>query len=164
VGGRRIDRLDEAERTAIRRREIGMVFQSHNLVPTLTAAENVQLPLELNAVVREEAAARAEEQLARLGLGTLCHRYPEELSGGERQRVAVARAIVHRPALVLADEPTGNLDLESARHVVAELESLCRERGVTLVMVTHSLEVAGHADRVLALREGRLVAEEAPSA
>jgi putative ABC transport system ATP-binding protein len=149
--------LDETGRALLRRRRIGFVFQSFNLIPTLTAAENLLLPLELNGVTGTAATARVAECLAAVGLADCGLRFPEELSGGEQQRVAIARALVHLPGLVLADEPTGNLDLETATAVISLLDALCRDSGTTLVMATHSREVIGRADRVLAVRGGRLV-------
>jgi len=149
--------LDESGRALLRRRKIGFVFQFFNLIPTLTAAENLLLPLELNGLTGAAAARRVADRLATVGLGDCERRYPEELSGGEQQRIAIARALVHEPGLVLADEPTGNLDLETATEVIGVLDRLCRETGTTLVMATHSREVIGLADRVLAIRGGRLV-------
>ena len=153
--------LDETGRALLRRRRIGFVFQFFNLIPTLTAAENLQLPLELNGVTGAAATARIADCLAAVGLADAGQRYPEELSGGEQQRVAIARAVVHAPGLVLADEPTGNLDLETATTVITLLDRLCRDTGTTLVMATHSREVIGIADRVFAIRGGCLVEEPA---
>jgi len=160
-GGRRLERMTEAERAAFRRREIGFVFQFFNLIPTLTVAENVMLPLALNGIARTAAAARVNALLAELGLDGAGPRFPEELSGGEQQRVAIARAVAHRPGLVLADEPTGNLDLETAELVLGLLDEACRTCGATLVMATHSREVIGRADRVLTIRHGRLTRTDA---
>src|SRR5687768_11402908 len=153
--------LDETGRALLRRRRIGFVFQFFNLIPTLTAAENLQLPLELNGITGAAATDRVADCLAAVGLADHGQRYPEELSGGEQQRIAIARALVHQPGLVLADEPTGNLDLETATMVIALLDRLCRDTGTTLVMATHSREVIGLADRVFAIRGGCLV--EAPA-
>jgi putative ABC transport system ATP-binding protein len=161
VMGQPISACDESGRAELRRRYIGMVFQSFNLVPTLCAWENVALPLTLLGVALGEARARAQAQLTSLGLAGLAARMPEQLSGGEQQRVAIARAVCHRPPLLLADEPTGNLDLETAVDVVSQLVELGRLHGITLIMATHSLEVAGRADRVLRMVGGRLVAAEA---
>ena len=155
-GERRLDRMSESERAAFRRREIGFVFQFFNLIPTLTVAENVALPLALNGVPKAAAAARVAALLEDLGLAGSGERFPEELSGGEQQRIAIARAIAHEPRLVLADEPTGNLDLETAERVLALLDDVCRRHRTTLVMATHSREVIGHADRVLTIRNARL--------
>ncbi len=153
--------LDETSRALLRRRRIGFVFQFFNLIPTLTAAENLQLPLELNGVTGAAATGRVANSLAAVGLAGYGQRFPEELSGGEQQRVAIARALVHAPGLVLADEPTGNLDLETATTVIALLDRLCRGTGTTLVMATHSREVIGLADRVFAIRGGCLIEEPA---
>ncbi len=157
VEGVPITRLGERERTLFRRHRIGFVFQAFNLIPTLTVEENLRLPLEL--IGRSGSAARADAAaaLAELALADHARAFPDRLSGGEHQRVAVARALVHDPDLVLADEPTGNLDDESARGVLAVLVRLSRERKKTVVVVTHSGDVAALADRVLALRDGRLV-------
>ncbi|HEX7082051.1 MAG TPA: ABC transporter ATP-binding protein [Gammaproteobacteria bacterium] len=154
--GRRLDRMREPERAAFRRREIGFVFQFFNLIPTLTVAENIELPLALNALSKTETQARVAALLDELGLAGSESRFPEELSGGEQQRVAIARAVAHEPALVLADEPTGNLDLETAERVLGLLNETCRRRHATLIMATHSPEVIGLADRVLTIRHGRL--------
>lgn len=151
-----ITRLGESGRALLRRQRIGFVFQSCNLIPTLTVGENLRLPLELNGRRGRSASARVRELLAAVGLAHCQSRWPEELSGGEQQRVALARALVHEPQLVLADEPTGNLDLETATEVIALLDRLCREFGTTLVMATHSREVLGRADRVLTIRQARL--------
>ncbi len=140
--------------TLLRRRRIGLIFQAYNLVPTLSVAENVALPLELNGVT---ATQRVGQWLTRVGLEDFGDAMPEQLSGGEQQRVAVARALVHEPEVIMADEPTGNLDLANAERVVALLDDLCREAGRTLLMVTHSQEVVGLADRLLTIRDGQLV-------
>jgi putative ABC transport system ATP-binding protein len=154
--GRDLSRMNDAERTRFRRQALGFVFQFFNLIPTLTVAENIQLPLALNGCAAHEADARIARLLGDLGLGDCARRYPEELSGGEQQRVAIARALAHRPNLILADEPTGNLDLETAEHVLALLSSTCRESGTTLIVATHSSDVVDIADRVLRIRDARL--------
>jgi putative ABC transport system ATP-binding protein len=155
-GARRLDRMSEVERARLRRREIGFVFQFFNLIPTLTVAENVALPLALNGVGKPETVSRVSGLLAELGIAGSEKRFPEELSGGEQQRVAIARAVAHGPGLVLADEPTGNLDLETAERVLALLDAVCRRHRATLLMATHSREVIGMADRVLTIRGGVL--------
>lgn len=150
--------LTERERTLFRRRHVGFVYQFYNLIPTLTVEENLLLPLELNGrtgAAADEAVARL---LAEVGLADRARAFPDRLSGGEQQRVAVARALVHDPALVLADEPTGTLDAETGRAVLALFERLLRARGKTLVIVTHSKAVTRLADRVLTLEDGRLAA------
>jgi putative ABC transport system ATP-binding protein len=156
IGGQSLSGLSEDGLARLRRREIGFVFQFFNLVPTLTALENLLLPLELLGVDRREARQRAEHWLAAVGLPGRGRSFPEELSGGEQQRIALARALIHRPGLVIADEPTGNLDLETARQVLGLLDDLCRREGTTLVMATHSPEVVGVADRVFTIHDGRL--------
>ena len=154
VDGRSLGKLTDRELTLLRRRRIGFVFQAYNLISTLTVGENLMLPLELNGLA---AGDKVSGWLDRVGLAGLEDAYPDQLSGGEQQRVAVARALVHEPDLILADEPTGNLDLHHATRVVALLDELCRSGGKTLVMATHSREVAGKADRMLTIREGRLL-------
>ena len=149
--------MSERERTLVRRRHVGFVYQSFNLLPTLTVEENLLLPLELNGL----DGARARELLAEGGLADRAGAYPDRLSGGEQQRVAIARALVHGPLLVLADEPTGNLDAETGRGVLALLLRLARATGGMLLIVTHSREVAAAADRVLALVDGGLRAGDA---
>ena len=157
VGGARIERLSERERTLFRRRRIGFVFQTFNLVPTLTAIENLLLPLELNGWEVTTAEARALGILDELGLADRAGSFPDHLSGGEQQRVAIARALVHEPDVLLCDEPTGNLDLDTGRTVMETLDRLVRRAGKTLVVVTHSREVMGLADRILTLDRGRLI-------
>ncbi len=156
VGGVDLGAYSEAERAAWRRRDLGFVFQFFNLLPTLTVAENVELPLALNAVAARDARRRSHALLEELGLGTCAGRFPDELSGGEQQRVAIARAVVHEPQLVLADEPTGNLDLETAGQVLALLRHTCEQHGTTLVIATHSTDVAAQASRVIGIRGGRI--------
>ncbi|HET8531884.1 MAG TPA: ABC transporter ATP-binding protein [Methylomirabilota bacterium] len=162
VDGTDLTALDEDARTRFRRRRIGFVFQVFNLVPLLTVEENLLLPLELNGMADAAGVARARRLLERVGLGGRGASLPDRLSGGEQQRVAIARALVHEPALILADEPTGTLDAETAAAVLALLDGLAREGGKTVVMVTHSREVVGVADRIFAVQRGRLV-EEPPA-
>jgi putative ABC transport system ATP-binding protein len=157
VESRAINRMTERERTLFRRDRIGFVFQFFNLIPTLTVIENLLLPLELAGHGRSGKSGVALELLERVGLADRAASYPDRLSGGEQQRVAVARALVHDPWLVLADEPTGNLDLETGRSVLDLLDRLVRSSGKTMVMVTHSREVIGLADRIVTLRDGGLV-------
>lgn len=154
VDGRSLGALSDRELTLLRRRRIGFIFQAYNLISTLTVSENLMLPLELN---RLPTGNKVSNWLDRVGLAGMEDAYPDQLSGGEQQRVAVARALVHEPDLILADEPTGNLDLHYATQVVALLDGLCRSSGKTLVMATHSREVVGKADRMLTIREGRLL-------
>jgi putative ABC transport system ATP-binding protein len=154
----KITALGEHERTLFRREHIGIVFQFFNLIPTLTVLENVTLPLEL-AGLADNAHSKATDLLERVGLGDRLATYPDKLSGGEQQRVAIARSLVHDPLLILADEPTGNLDEETGDAVLALLLDLTRNAGKTLFMATHAVEVAGRADRVLHLAHGQLVGD-----
>ena len=154
LDGQDLSSLTEDERARVRAEKVGFVFQSFHLIPTLTARENIQVPLELRG---EEARARAGELLERVGLADRGHHYPAQLSGGEQQRVAVARAFAHRPKLLFADEPTGNLDAANGANVIALLSELNRELGTTLVLVTHDPDLAGRAQRVLRLRDGAVV-------
>ena len=156
VAGTDLSTLNEPARALRRRRELGFVFQFFNLIPTLTVGENVELPLALNDVAAQAARRRSRQLLGELGLADSADRFPEELSGGEQQRVAIARAVIHEPKLVLADEPTGNLDAETASQVLELLRHSCREREATLVVATHSAEVAARADRVISIRAGRI--------
>ena len=157
VSGQQLTALDERQRTLFRRRNIGFVFQFFNLIPTLTVWENVVLPLELAGVDNGEASQRVATLLEAVGLLDRRDTFPDRLSGGEQQRVAIARALAHDPLLVLADEPTGNLDEETGRQVMALLDRLTRQNGKNLVLVTHSNEAAAYADRILTLRDGKLV-------
>ncbi|QXE88591.1 ABC transporter ATP-binding protein [Geomonas nitrogeniifigens] len=157
VDGAALNRLSERERTLFRRNHIGFVFQFYNLIPTLTVEENVLLPLELAGLLTPVQRRRAGELLDAVGLADRSRAFPDRLSGGEQQRVAVARALVHAPKLVLADEPTGNLDAETGRQVLDLFQRLLRPAGTTLVLVTHSSEVATLPDRVLSIKDGVLV-------
>lgn len=162
INGITLTQLSEEERTLLRRRSIGFIFQFFNLIPTLTVEENLLLPLELNGRNNSAGRAHARDLLHEVGLLERAHSFPDALSGGEQQRIAIARALVHDPVLVLADEPTGNLDLETGRRVLALLDRLTKQAGKTLIMVTHSPEVVGQADRIFRLQAGGLVAEESP--
>jgi putative ABC transport system ATP-binding protein len=150
--------LAEPARTLLRRRLIGFVFQFFNLIPTLKVGENVALPLELLGADDSAAQQRAADLLEAVGLGGLEQRYPETLSGGEQQRAAIARALAHLPALLLADEPTGNLDEDTGSRIIELLTGLARQQGTTLLLVTHSTHVARAADRVLRLSHGQVMA------
>jgi putative ABC transport system ATP-binding protein len=154
-----LNALDEDGRAKLRGEKVGFIFQSFQLIPTLTAAENVQVPLELRG--ESDAATRARDLLARVGLGDRTHHYPNQLSGGEQQRVAIARAFANRPRILFADEPTGNLDGATGDRIVALLDELNRESGATVVIVTHDLQLAEHAQRVIRLRDG-VVIEDRP--
>jgi putative ABC transport system ATP-binding protein len=156
--GVELTRLSEEELARLRVRKIGYVFQSFHLIPTLTALENVMVPLELAG--DPEAKSRAEELLESVGLADRMKHYPIQLSGGEQQRVALARAFANRPALLLADEPTGNLDTATGGQVIELLARLNQDYGSTLVLVTHDPEIAVRADRVVTLQDGRIVSDE----
>ncbi|MDP6182460.1 MAG: ABC transporter ATP-binding protein [Gammaproteobacteria bacterium] len=154
VNGTDIGTLKESERTKFRRTSLGFIFQAYNLVPTLSVLENVKLPLALNRVYDDAPALRLLEELA---LTDKAEAWTEDLSGGEQQRVAIARALVHGPELILADEPTGNLDVDTGRNIIRLLDELVRRNGQTLIMATHSREVIGYADRVLTINDRKLV-------
>ncbi len=156
IDGTPLTRLGERERTLYRRRHLGIIFQFFNLIPTLTVEENLLLPLELNERSAADAGRAVRDLLDEVGLTDRARSFPDRLSGGEQQRVAVARALAHDPVLILADEPTGNLDLETGREVLDLLDRLVRRRGKTLLMVTHSPEVIGLADRLFSIDHGRL--------
>jgi len=151
LDGAELTALDDAARTRLRRARIGFVFQAFHLLPHLTVAQNVALPLSLNGMERQAAAARLAEMLAAVGLTAAADVYPRELSGGEMQRVAIARALVHRPLLTLADEPTGNLDADTARQVLALLRDQVKRESGAGILVTHSALAAATADRVFVL-------------
>jgi len=155
VAGVELGRLGEDALARFRRETLGYVFQSFHLIPTLTAAENVAVPLEIVGV--PDAPARVRELLDEVGLADRAHHYPVQLSGGEQQRVALARAVALRPQLLLADEPTGNLDSATGAQIIDLLLALNRERGSTLVFVTHDEALARHAGRIVRLRDGRIV-------
>ena len=156
IFGSDITPLNDRQLTLFRRDNIGIVFQFFNLIPTLTVRENITLPQELSGSLRRVAEARADDLLRQVGLGDRAGTFPDKLSGGEQQRVAIARALLHEPKIVLADEPTGNLDDDSGRAVIQLLLRLTREAGKTLVMATHSAEIARQADRVCRIHEGQL--------
>ena len=158
VAGVEITCLGEDELARFRRDTIGYVFQSYHLIPTLTALENVAVPLELAG--EQDAMARARKLLGEVGLADRAHHYPVQLSGGEQQRVAVARAVCRRPRLLLADEPTGNLDSATGKQIIELLVALNRNLGSTLMLVTHDGALASHADRIVTLRDGRIVSDE----
>jgi len=162
LDGEDITGLSEDRMAEVRGRKIGFVFQSFQLIPTLTAEENVLLPAEL-AGAGPEAAGRARELLDRVGLSDRLDHYPVQLSGGEQQRVALARAFITRPPILLADEPTGNLDGATGQHVLELLLELNRVEGATLILVTHDSSLAAHADRIITLRDGLVVSDVAAS-
>jgi putative ABC transport system ATP-binding protein len=156
LDGQDLGALSEDERARLRADKVGFVFQSFHLIPTLTARENVQVPLELRG---EDGRARADELLERVGLSDRGHHYPAQLSGGEQQRVAIARAFAHRPRVLFADEPTGNLDAANGAAVIELVTELNRELGTTVVLVTHDPELAARARRVIRLSHGSVVSD-----
>ncbi|NUO63100.1 MAG: ABC transporter ATP-binding protein [Gemmatimonadaceae bacterium] len=162
LDGADIGRLDEDARAKVRGEKVGFVFQSFQLIPSLSALENVQVPLELRG--ERDAAGRARDLLARVGLSEREHHLPAQLSGGEQQRVAIARAFVNRPKLLFADEPTGNLDATTGQRIIELLETLNRDAGTTIVLVTHDLGLAGRMQRVIRLRDGAVVEDTARAA
>jgi putative ABC transport system ATP-binding protein len=160
IDGIELSELGDDARTRARREKIGMIFQTFNLLPTLTAVENVSLPLRLQGMGRRETEERAGKMLERVGLKERESHRPDELSGGERQRVAIARALVFRPPLLLADEPTGNLDTATGEEILDLLEVLHREFNSTLLLVTHNEYAAKRCDRILTIRDGAIIGEE----
>jgi len=161
IAGQDIARLRDAELSALRNRHLGFVFQQFNLIPTLTAAQNVEVALAPMRMPRTERAERVHELLAAVGLGERAHHIPSKLSGGEQQRVAIARALANDPHVLLADEPTGNLDSSTGAEIIDLLLSLSGDQRRTVVLVTHDDDVAGRAERVVRMRDGRLVGDTA---
>jgi putative ABC transport system ATP-binding protein len=157
LNGQALTDFNENQRTLFRRENIGFIFQFFNLIPTLTVIENVTLPLELSGIALNQAKRSALKMLMEVDLDDRANTYPDRLSGGEQQRVALARALIHDPLLVLADEPTGNLDEETGFQVLQLLDNLTRQVSKNLIMVTHSKENAAHADRILELQDGLLI-------
>jgi len=155
--GRDLSTLDDDALTRVRREQVGFVFQFFNLLPTLTVADNIALPCLLAGMAHREAETRAVALADRVGIGHRLTHYPQQVSGGEMQRAAIARALAHRPALLVADEPTGNLDSENGANVLALLSELNRETGVTVLLATHAADVAGAARRVLRMKDGKFV-------
>lgn len=164
IDGQNIASLNDDARTRLRREKIGMVFQTFNLLPTLTAQENVAFPLRLSGISKKEADTRAAAMLGKVGLGHRTTHRPDQMSGGERQRIAIARALIFQPPVLLADEPTGNLDSKTGEEILALLDDLHREFNTTILMVTHNEEAAGHCDRVIRLRDGKVVSVAPPKA
>jgi lipoprotein-releasing system ATP-binding protein len=156
INGQSITHIDEKEKSTLRNRFIGFVYQFHHLLPEFTAQENVAMPLLIRRLRKDEAMQQAADLLGRVGLADRLDHKPGELSGGERQRAAVARALITRPKLVLADEPTGNLDAGNGQHVLKLMLELNRELNTSLVIVTHDHNIAGQMDRVLVLENGKL--------
>ena len=159
LNGTEVEKLSDDELSAIRNREIGFVFQNYNLLARANATANVELPLIYAKVPRHERRRRAEEALTRVGLGERMHHLPSELSGGQCQRVAIARALVNNPSILLADEPTGNLDTKTGEEILALFDTL-HQQGNTVIMVTHEEDVAKRARRVVRLRDGKVVSDE----
>jgi putative ABC transport system ATP-binding protein len=157
VDGVNLSDLDDDSRTRLRREKIGMVFQTFNLLATLNAIENVALPLRLQGLTWKDSARRAEVMIERVGLRERATHKPDELSGGERQRVAIARALIFEPPLLLADEPTGNLDTATGQEILTLLDEMNHDLGITILLVTHNEAATTHCDRVLTLRDGRIV-------
>ena len=162
IDGSDITPLSDRQLTLFRRDHIGIVFQFFNLIPTLTVRENITLPQELSGARPQAAEARADGLLEQVGLGDRAATFPDKLSGGEQQRVAIARALLHEPKLVLADEPTGNLDEDTGRAVIQLLLRLTRAAGKTLILATHSVDIARQADRVCRIHDGQLQVEAPP--
>lgn len=159
VDGLRLTTADDSALTNFRRRQLGLVFQFFNLLPTMSVRENVSLPLLLQGVPLPECDARADELLRRVGLTERAGHFIHQLSGGEQQRTAIARALVHKPSLLIADEPTGNLDTASAARVLDLLHEIAEEKLATLILVTHSVEVAAEATRLIEMRDGKVVSD-----
>ncbi len=156
IDGTDIHQLAEPYRTLLRRQQLGFVFQFFNLIPTLTVGENIALPLELTGHPGSQINPRVNQLLNRVGLDNMYDRYPDSLSGGEQQRTAIARALAHHPMILLADEPTGNLDEDTGERVISLLNELARDQGTTMLIVTHSPAIAQSADRVVRLHHGEL--------
>ena len=159
IDGHNLNDLDDDKLTEIRRRKMGFIFQFYNLIPVLNAVENASLPVTLDGMKPAEARAKAVEWLTRFGLADRLTNRPDELSGGQQQRVAVARALVAEPALVLADEPTGNLDTKASDEIAALLRQVSKEFGRAVIMVTHDPRIAAYADRIIFLKDGRIADE-----
>jgi putative ABC transport system ATP-binding protein len=155
IDGTDITKLSEKERTIVRRNKIGFIFQFFNLIPTLTVKENLQLPLELKNI--SEQVEKINSVLKEVGLSNKANTYPDKLSGGEQQRIAIARALIHNPDIILADEPTGNLDYETGLQIIHLLDRVVKKKGKTMIMVTHSKDVIGLADKIFSLKEGKLI-------
>lgn len=155
IDGRDLTKLSEKERTLVRRNKVGFIFQFFNLIPTLTVKENLLLPLELTG--SNNIAERINTILSEVGLANRANTYPDKLSGGEQQRIAIARALIHNPDIILADEPTGNLDYETGLQIVDLLDRVVKKKGKTMIMVTHSKDVIGLADKIYSLKDGKLI-------
>lgn len=154
IDGTDITKLSEKERTLVRRNKVGFIFQFFNLIPTLTVKENLLFPLEL--IGTNNTDEKINSLLSEVGLENRANAYPDKLSGGEQQRIAIARALIHNPDIILADEPTGNLDYETGRQIVDLLDRVVKKKGKTMIMVTHSKDVIGLADKIYSLKDGKL--------
>ena len=163
IGGTSLEQMSDDQRTVYRAKRMGFVFQFYNLLPVLSAVENIELPLLVSGVKASEARSRAQEVLALVGLTDWATHRPAELSGGQRQRVTIARALVNQPAIIWADEPTGDLDSETADEVMSLMEKFNEENNQTFVMVTHAPRVADWADRIIRMRDGLIIDHNAPS-
>ncbi len=159
IDGTALEEMTDDDLTRLRRKRIGFIFQFYNLIPVLNALENAALPVTLDGVKPEETKKRAAEWLERFGLGDRLKNRPDQLSGGQQQRVAIARALVAEPALILADEPTGNLDTRASDEIAALLRRVTREYGRTVIMVTHDPRIAAYADRIIFLKDGKVIDE-----
>lgn len=157
IGSTRINKVSERNMARFRSREMGFIFQAYNLIPSLTAMENVTLPLMLQGVSKKKREKRAKAMLIELGLGKRLHNKPSQLSGGQQQRVAIARSLVTEPKIIFADEPTGNLDTKTTIEILSFLQQIVRKRQCTLIMVSHDLEVAQYADRIIHMRDGKVI-------
>lgn len=158
--GKALSEMSDDQRTRLRLEKIGMIFQTFNLLPTLTGLENVSLPLRLNGIGSRDSATRAGKMLERVGLGQRAHHRPDEMSGGERQRIAIARALIFDPPVLLADEPTGNLDSKTGDEVLHLLDGLHREMGTTIILVTHNELAASYCERHVTILDGRISNDE----
>ncbi len=159
LDGVNLPRLNESGKDKIRRQRIGFIYQFYNLIPVLSARENVELPMDIANVEGKESRERTDQLLEMVGLLDRADHRPDELSGGEQQRIAIARALANQPSLILADEPTGDLDTKTGQEVIGRLKALCKEEGVTVIMVTHDPIVAEHSDRIIRMRDGRIEGE-----
>jgi putative ABC transport system ATP-binding protein len=159
LDGEELSELEESDKDRIRRYKIGFIYQFYNLIPVLSARENIELPMEFAKVERREKEKRATQLLKMVGLSDRADHRPDELSGGEQQRVAIARALANQPSLILADEPTGDLDTKTGQEVIGKLKDLCKEEGVTIIMVTHDPIAAEYADRIVQMRDGAIEGE-----
>jgi len=154
-----LSKLKEGDKDMIRRYKIGFIYQFYNLIPVLSARENIELPMDIANVGTEESRQRTDQLLKMIGLSDRADHRPDELSGGQQQRVAIARALANRPSLILADEPTGDLDTKTGQEVIGKLKVLCKEEGATVIMVTHDPVAAEHADRIIHMRDGKIEGE-----